>query len=65
MDYQQLKDEIYLELPVEFAQFIETYAYEKGHAYGMDEVNSMAYSMAFDFLEKYKKFAARKNIVDK
>lgn len=50
------KAEAMKDLPKEFQEFIESNAYERGHAYGEAEVDAIAGNLANDFrpcLERY------------
>jgi hypothetical protein len=55
------KREAFLDLPVEFMEFIESIAYDRGHSAGQGEVDGIAISMANDFKPYLARYIARIN----
>jgi hypothetical protein len=61
-EVKQRKVEYFEQIPPEFREFIEAYAYEKAHAYGAEEVDSMAGNIAADILPYIERYNKRKGI---
>jgi len=54
-----MEEKYFDKLPPELQTFVSSYAYEHGHAYGQEEVNLMAESMAADLLPHIEAYTKR------
>ncbi len=59
------KKEVFAEtnLPIEFVQFIESLAYDRGHSAGAGEVDSIACSLANEFAPYFEQYKSRMGMI--
>lgn len=60
-DFEIEMKEALEDLPEEFASYVRNASYERGHAYGMEEVASIARDMAYELSQAFKAYTKRIN----
>lgn len=58
-EYSEKLDNILSELPIEFRSMVNYYCWDKGHAYGYEEVLSYAEALTSELKEPIANFRAR------
>lgn len=57
--YTKQKNELLSQLPIEFIEFVEIQAYDRGHSHGQDEIDLNAVNIASELVPAFKKFVER------
>ena len=59
LSYRERADLNLAVIPQEFRAMLESQAYDRGHAWGEEEVASLLYSLSSDFLSAWSKWVVR------